>query len=319
VSNSYSAETIAAARRYFNDAEPRFWTWGDDAITWPDGTTIVFYRELADLFLRLALDGLPRFTPLLLLLAASRENYRREHIFWELWQERGLLRDATAPNCPDPNELCAGLDRIASLPQELRSNIAAKAALIETVFAGQRHLAAEDALNVLELLRTMPPRELFNEAVRDSGFGDAWPEQNDHAHVWKKEELLGKSGRTRATVTLALMSMRAALNRIDDDALRLRQRTGLDQMVQPAEIEPAPDESLRAFISRLRDDAELSGVGRLAHDLMAAVQVPRSVSDLEDLSLGGVSDISNRGPLDRLLTSDLALVDLTLAVRVAVG
>ncbi|HEV3342119.1 MAG TPA: hypothetical protein VG125_17260, partial [Pirellulales bacterium] len=70
---------------------------------------------------------------------------------------------------------------------------------------------------------------------------------------------------------------------------------------------------------RLRDDPELSGLGRLAHDLMAAVQVPRGVCEPEDLQLGGVSDIANRGPLDRLLISELAHDDLTLAVRVAAG
>src|SRR5262249_54934372 len=53
--------------------------------------------------------------------------------------------------------------------------------------------------------------------------------------------------------------------------------------------------------------------------LMAAVTLPRAVSDREDLPLGGVSDISSRGPLDRLLLSELAHDDLTLAVRVATG
>ena len=33
--------------------------------------------------------------------------------------------------------------------------------------------------------------------------------------------------------------------------------------------------------------------------------------------MGGISDISNRGPLDRLLLSELAHDDLTLAVRIA--
>lgn len=329
MSKSDSLEGLLAARRYFNDAEPRFWTWSDDAIAWPDGITIVFYRELADLFRRLALDGLPRFTPLLLLLTACRENYRRERVEHELHQEQRLVRDATPYDVrpsdeslgyfPPANELLAALDRVVQLPPELRSSIDAKAALIETVFAGQRFVPAEDALNVLELLRIMPPSELFDQAVRDARFASARPARTEHAHVWNKEDLLGEGVRTRPHVSLALTSMRAGLNRIDAGALRLRLRTGLDQLVKRAEIEPPADESLRALISRLRDDPELSGLGRLAHDLLAAVQVPRTLSEPEELQLGGVSDITNRGPLDRLLTSELAHDDLTLAVRVATG
>lgn len=329
MSKSDSLEGLLAARRYFNDAEPRFWTWSDDAIAWPDGTTIVFYRELAELFRRLALDGLPRFSPLLLLLAACRENYRRERVEQELHQEQRLVRDAALYDVRPTdesfchvlpaNELLAALDRVAQLPPELRSSIDVKAALIETVFADQRFVPAEDALNVLELLRIMPPHELFDQAVRDARFASDRPARSEHAHVWNKEDLLGEVVRTRPHVSLALMSMRPGLNRIDADALRLRLRTGLDQLVKPAEIEPPADEGARALISRLRDDPELSGLGRLAHDLLAAVQVPRDISDPEELQLGGVSDITNRGPLDRLLTSELAHDDLALAVRVATG
>jgi hypothetical protein len=69
----------------------------------------------------------------------------------------------------------------------------------------------------------------------------------------------------------------------------------------------------------LKDDVELGGLARLALNLMAAVHLPRPVADREELPLGGVSDITNRGALDRLLVSELANDDLTLAVRIAVN
>src|SRR5262249_7407213 len=116
-----------------------------------------------------------------------------------------------------------------------------------------------------------------------------------------------------------LRSLRDGLNRLDADSLALRLKTGLDEVVAPAEIDLTPAERARSLIAQLEDDDELSGVGRLARHLMAAVTLPRAVSDREDLPLGGVSDISNRGPLDRLLLSELAHDDLTLAVRVATG
>lgn len=57
----------------------------------------------------------------------------------------------------------------------------------------------------------------------------------------------------------------------------------------------------------------------MAGQLLAAMHLPRPIADRDDLPVGGVSDISNRGSLDRLLTSELAQDDLTLAVRVAMG
>ena len=50
---------------------------------------------------------------------------------------------------------------------------------------------------------------------------------------------------------------------------------------------------------------------------MAVVHLPRKISESDELPMGGVSDITNRGPLDRLLTSELAHDDTTLALRVA--
>ena len=70
------------------------------------------------------------------------------------------------------------------------------------------------------------------------------------------------------------------------------------------------------MIAGLDNDQELGGMS-IARQLLAAIHLPRSLSDRDDLPVGGISDISNRGPLDRLLLSELAHDDLTLAVRIA--
>ncbi len=51
--------------------------------------------------------------------------------------------------------------------------------------------------------------------------------------------------------------------------------------------------------------------------LMAAISVPRALRRHEELPVGGISDITNRGSLDKLLLTELAHDDLTLAVRIA--
>ncbi|HJT32611.1 MAG TPA: hypothetical protein VJ783_11255 [Pirellulales bacterium] len=281
---------LAAAREYFRQPEPRFWEWDDDAIVWCGQSTIVFREELRRIVERLAADGLPRFTGLLLLLAACRDGWSRNRLDQVLYREQ--TSHADSPHLSGFDDLIGGLDAIHRLPAELRTSVEAKSELIEIVFEGCRAVGPKDAYLVAAVLALPPTPEIFRSEIRRGN---------------------------RPHVAAALVAMRAGLAHIDEARLRLRLRTGLDQLIEPAETAPPPPLGLREFILRLRDDAELGAVGRLACDLLAAVQLPRALGRPDELPVGGVSDLSNRGPLDRLLVSELAHDDLTLAVRVAVG
>ncbi|HEX7449900.1 MAG TPA: hypothetical protein VF306_20235 [Pirellulales bacterium] len=284
-------ESLAAAREYFRQLEPRFWEWDDDAITWCGQSTIVFRQELRQIVERLAPDGLPHFTELLLLLAACREGWSRNRLEQVLCHEFNSLTLNSLPDLSAYNEPLAELQRIHNLPAELRTSIEAKTALAEIVFAGYRVVGPKGAFSVAAVLSLPPTPEIFLSQRRRG---------------------------SRPHVAAALSAMREGLARLDADQLRMRLRTGLDRLIEPAEVEPPPL-GLREFIAQLRNDDELAGLGRLASELMAATQLPRALSHPDELPLGGVSDLTNRGPLDRLLVSELAHDDLTLAVRVAVG
>ena len=121
---------------------------------------------------------------------------------------------------------------------------------------------------------------------------------------------------------LDMRTLRYGLTRVSNSVLRIRRDTGLDDVVIPtAELVPQehPSTLVRRLLDQLQSDAELSGIARAARQLMSVVTLPRPIEQPDELPLGGVSDITNRGPLDRLLLSELANDDLTLAVRVAVG
>ena len=109
----------------------------------------------------------------------------------------------------------------------------------------------------------------------------------------------------------------AGLDRLDEETLQFCQATGLDELVQPAEIDAENWSSTRPPGSLLLDDQEFGGIARVARAPMAVVHLPRLLWEPEELPMGGFSDIENRGSLDRLLLSELAHDDLTLAVRVA--
>ncbi len=75
----------------------------------------------------------------------------------------------------------------------------------------------------------------------------------------------------------------------------------------------------RGLLEELSRDPEYRGFAELTRHLMAAFSLPGLLRETTELPEGGVSDISNRGTLDRLLLSELALDDLTLATRLALN
>ena len=96
-------------------------------------------------------------------------------------------------------------------------------------------------------------------------------------------------------------------------------QTGLDQLLKAAKLELPVVDRARSLLAELDKDPEWRGLARLTRNLMAAVSLPQPVSDHDDLPLGGVSDITNRGQLDRLLLSELAQDDLMFTARMAVN
>ncbi len=100
--------------------------------------------------------------------------------------------------------------------------------------------------------------------------------------------------------------------------IKRRVQTGVAVDILPPEESPLEQPQVAAsLLESLRHDPGLSGFAKLSRHLMAAVTLPRSLESATDIPTGGVSDISNRGQLHKLLLSDLAFDEFTLAVRIA--
>lgn len=284
-------DDLATARRYLAPPSQSFWEWRDqgEVIVWANETTILFRGELVHVLRHLAPQGLPPLNAVVLLLAACRDSWRESSS--EIGTLAGLMVSIGRRSFPYWfSEVLRQLDAVAGLHDDLRKTPQSKAILAEMVLETCRdRTTPEDAAAILRVLEAGPTQEVL-EPQKESFWED---------------------------LVHALGYIREGLKRFDAEALELRLRTGLDQLVEPAEIEFPPAERAKRLIAALQDDEELGGVARIARQLLAAVHLPRSVSDWEDLPVGGVSDITNRGPLDRLLLSELAQDDLTLAVRVA--
>lgn len=281
--------------QYLLPCSDGFWEWrdGGEVIAWRNGQTIAFRGELVAVLRRLAPFGLPPVDALLLVLAATRSNCK------EFDGQSGffhsICRELT--NSVDLDAITAvmhGLRSVHWLPEELRVSPAAKAVLAECLFEDTDPVAPPaQAQAIVAALEQAPAERFITSEVQ----------------IYGAKESLRRSFR----------DLQFALRRVDESRLRMRAETGLDSVVEPVE-EVLPDsQQVRALLAQLSDDAELRGLAAIARDLMAAVTLPRAISSHDDLPVGGVSDITNRGPLDRLVASELAHDDLTLAVRVALG
>jgi hypothetical protein len=192
-------------------------------------------------------------------------------------------------------QLTAALDqlrKVSQLPAEINSGVKPKCALAEAVFEPAKVERYVEARAVLQGMR---------EPMNDVELLD-----NEHPAV---------SGSYIRQIHI----VSEGLKQHTTESLALRLRTSLDAL--PKELDPdlPAAERARRLIEELSRDREFGAIARAARELMAAVRLPRRLGEREQLAIGGVSDITNRGPLDRLLLSELAHDDLTLSVRVALN
>ena len=73
-----------------------------------------------------------------------------------------------------------------------------------------------------------------------------------------------------------LRCLHEGLEKLDAERLRLRRRTGLDELVCPAGVDLPPAELARRLIAHLHDDLKLGGMARIARELLAAVHLPHA-------------------------------------------
>ncbi len=287
--------TRNAACSYFYPKRDYFWRWADDAMVaeWKDGSTIGFREELTDVLESLAPDGLPSLGAVMLMLAACRDEWKRSNALIGILQ--GQSNADALPVSKDEmkarwTEAVQLMDTIAELPAEFRHSVEAKKVLAGIIFeSADRRIPPENSRAILRLWRS---GELDREMAQP------------------RADLLHGYRFYRDIVTFI-----GSVPQIGAESLLNRLRTGLDQAVKAPAVE-LPPPSGEGLMAELLSAPETAGLARLTRHVMAAMRIPMHSSDRSDQPFGGYSDISNRGQIDRLLVSELALDDLTLAARI---
>jgi hypothetical protein len=279
------------------------WRWAEDGevLVWRDGSTLAFRQEIQEIIEWLSPNGLPPFGSLVILLAACRGKIpavedivteSKAALPMDMGKDAAVLLAARQQLKIQLGHALGQLRRINQLPAELNSGIRARCLLAEAVFEtakAERHMKALDILLGLK-----------------SGLENAALNSSDSAEV---------TGNLIRQIHIVAEGLRPHTH----ESLALRLRTGLDALPEKSGLDQSISERAQRLIDELSRDHEIGAVARAARELMAAARLPRRLGEPDQLALGGVSDITNRGPLDRLLLSELAHDDLTLSVRVALN
>lgn len=293
-------ENRQALLSYLRSSPGSPWVWAEEGavISWHDGATIAFREELIALLSTLEPVGLPPFSSVVLVLAACRGRIWSPKTFEETEIRHRSSPSDTSPTLPsiqtqDPLiRALAEFRRLAELPAELRTSMAAKSSLLRAIFEPD-----------------LPQKRHYPFAIRDL-----------QRYFFTEAELNSEPlHHSSESIRRCLLSTAPWIAPHTVESLRLRLSTSLDALPQAAPIQSLPSQQARDLIDHLMAAPEHQIMAKAARELLAAIRLPKKLSEVESLAMGGLSGLTNRGPVDRLLLSELAHDELTLTSRIALN
>lgn len=269
------------------------WQWDEDGhASWRDGSTIAVREEIAALLAFLAPSGLPPLGSLLLVIMACQGRASQIHSAALNCAAQHPESGPTAPMARMITTASVILNAISSLPPALRSTATARSRLALFLFGDAPGLRSPDDSCAIAntFLAALP-------AHTSSPLPHAEP-----AGLRLQRDLR----------TLAAVQPLAT-----DLANRLT--TGIaSSFLNPAQLPEPPPEPLLPQLDH-HPDPTLRAIATAARLIVAFTSIPLPSGSQGQLHIGGISGITHRGQLDRLLLSELAHDNLTLHARLATG
>lgn len=295
------SEVVQSAADYFTPPKNYYWRWAEKAevLEWQNGVTICYRDDLLHILRNLSSNDLPRLGTILLVLAACKDDWRKNTGGLGILQGIKMLVESTgmdlktgkgeiAPMIQEANRF---LDIINELPRELRT--------------GNERLVL--LYGISQAITNKIPEKGARLFVHEfaSGRLDEQIQDNDRAltREYFEDDLTCLGNALKIFPTREL--------------LELKIRTGISEIPQPIDKIEIAEEKPADLLDELEEDIRTSGLAKLTRRLIAALNIPMHTYGSSDQSYGGVSDITNRGNFDRLLLSELAYDDNTLMARLA--
>lgn len=282
---------------YFQGRKNYFWKWADEGnvIEFTNGRTICYREDLVFILDSLEISEETNIGTVLLLLCACKDNYETIFEPEAHLQPLGYRSDYLDTEHVLAKHLIGQalklMKQVNGLPFEYRSGVR-RVALCQAILEYSKRTTGQSLKSILKTFKGGSLDELIFANTSDFGFTIL---QSD------------------------TMPLAQALRHLSDtDTLETKLRTGITQLPEPLALGlPAPAPMPDDLMAALTADLRTAGLARLAHQISAALNIPMHLSGSSDQSIGGVSDISNRGHYDKLLLSELAQDDLLLTARLA--
>lgn len=329
----------SSASKYFIRSLIGCFRWSGQELCWTSNVTVGFVKELNELFKLFSTEQLPDFSAVALCMAVGRKSW--PDVQMQLKLVVSLCSELFPKKSPANNlinlwpQICKKLDLVHSASQRMAPS--EKNCLIALV------------LNNRNTKYSIEDRQAIFDSLADESLFELFSEESSTAHEVVEERrdfLLGlplenwsldlSTSRDVQPDSTPLVRELLAFLRIASDLANNISADSVDELISTVrtgfpeleQIQPAKDvqieqrslrEQTRELIQDLLDDPELGPVARLTKKLVSSISLPRRISRQEELTIGGFSDISNRGQVDKLILSELAHDDLTLSVRIALN
>jgi hypothetical protein len=291
-------------KEYFQSYKNYFWEWvtdediSDDSgynennlISIPNVGAITYRPYLIGVLKELQQQGLPPLGSLLLVLYATQNSYvNLDGVFYHL---RNLkTREATQKNI-DIVSACNFLENLKNVGNSYKKG-QNKINLIQTIFKNSHNLVsgnnAELILKVLEKRPYKIEESAIKEELTDSVI----------AKDIRALSILYEKFPTTESIIEAMKGI------VDEPVLE-------DEVVD----EETTVETDKDFIQELIDDPKTFQVGSLIKRIWSGLKIPMRHLSPGEQPIGGISDMTNKGELHRMLLSEFANEDEVFMNRVA--
>ncbi|MBN8603817.1 MAG: hypothetical protein J0M26_22570 [Planctomycetes bacterium] len=294
---------------YLDTPNPSLWNYRDlgDVLVWGDtGETIMLAANAAALCQSLLRDlkGLPSLTAILFVSDALSKGWNRPLAYQRVELLRSSIASRTSKHDKDAfSHVVDWLVSLGQLSTDLRKGIHAQCAFLA------------------EIWEKFPAASLEIDQ-QDAEIAIAWLNLSVNERVEFDTATVDISSYRSKKAVQALEY--ASLLTIDEKAIRNRLNTGIGSVTElPIPADPIEiKDPVTQLLNKLHQDTPNSEQGflaSLAWELSSLIALPRKPSEPDDLPIGGVSDISNRGNPERLLMTELAAEPDLLIARIANG
>ncbi len=282
---------------YFQSYQNYFWQWEDDGevVAIPESNTIAYKQFIIEVFEVLKIQGMPPFGALLAAIIATNpsenagKNLNEIREIWEIYADD--RQDADAEILSNAMHI---LYLIAELPIHYKQG-KNRILVLQTVFEGcHNRINSRKANQYYDYLSNEDMTDGLEIIPQSSGEGTYLRDINTLACLKK-----------RFTTVDDLIDAIGSLPKIEAETLVL------------SELSKEDNTRGKDWLEELNEDEKTFYVGSLIKQIWGGLHIPAHSASPSEQPLGGVSDLTNKGDLSRLLISEFANDDLVFLSRLA--